>query len=244
MKGGASIISNRNSKVSNSYIVTNGTGTVNIENLNSARGTVTLPIGTETNYNPVSIANTGTSDNYSVRVSDGISNTSNGAVDSTLDISEAVSGGSSVNLTLGWIQSQENYSFTRTSAKVDHYNGTIWEELTSAAVSGNNPYTISASGITVFSPFSVMNFSAMATNDFTKSKVSVCPNPCNDNLNISSNENGFVYFYDTSGKLVSTSMLMKGSNSLNKSLLEKGVYIYQVKGNAGNVISSGKVIKK
>ena len=93
MKGGASIISNRNSKVSNSYIVTNGTGTVNIENLNSARGTVTLPIGTETNYNPVSIANTGTSDTYSVRVSHGISNTSNGAVDSTLDISEAVSGG-------------------------------------------------------------------------------------------------------------------------------------------------------
>jgi hypothetical protein len=53
-----------------------------------------------------------------------------------------------------------------------------------------------------------------------------------------------VHFYDLSGKLVSTSVLMKGTNSLNKSSLAKGVYIYQIKNASEEVVSSGKVIKK
>jgi hypothetical protein len=37
---------------------------------------------------------------------------------------------------------------------------------------------------------------------------------------------------------------MKGTNSLNKSSLAKGVYVYQIKNANGEVVSSGKVIKK
>lgn len=240
LKGTISNVTNGNAT---NYIVTNGTGMVNVENLNTTRGTVNLPIGTTTNYNPVSIANSGTSDTFSARVSEGNSST-NLNINATWEIAEAVSGGSNVNLTLGWNMSQENAGFVRNSAKVGHFTGGIWVEENSGIISGSNLYQITATGISTFSPFSVMNFSALGTTDFSKSKVQVFPNPFNDNLNISTLENGVVYFYDTSGKLVSTSLLIKGNNQLQKSSLNKGVYIYQIKNKEGNVVSSGKVIKK
>lgn len=238
LKGNSSQITNGNST---NYIVTNGTGTINVENLNSARGTVNLPIGTATNYNPVSIANTGTSDAFSARVSDGISNTTNGAVNATWDISEATAGGSNVSLTLGWNASQQNAAFDSGTAKVGHYLNGNWTAENSGAVSNNS---ITATGISSFSPFAVMNFGALAASDFSKSKVLIYPNPFNENLNISTENGGVVHFYDLSGKLVSTSVLMKGTNSLNKSTLAKGVYIYQIRNTIGEILSSGKVIKK
>lgn len=238
LKGSEALITGGNST---NYIVTNGTGSVNVENLNSARGTVNLPIGTATNYNPVSIANTGTSDTFSARVSEGIANTTNGAVNATWDISEATAGGSNVNLTLGWNASQQNGSFDASTAKVGHYLNGSWTEENSGAVSNNS---ITATGISSFSPFAVMNFGALAASDFSKSKVLIYPNPFNENLNISTENGGVVYFYDLSGKLVSISILMKGTNSLNKSSLAKGVYIYQIRNTNGEILSSGKVIKK
>ena len=89
-----------------------------------------------------------------------------------------------------------------------------------------------------------MNFGALASNNISKNQVLVYPNPFNENFTISLNENSVVNFYDISGKLVSSSILLKGNNTLNKSDLQKGVYIYQVKGNSGNVIANGKIIKK
>ena len=89
-----------------------------------------------------------------------------------------------------------------------------------------------------------MNFGALAATDFSKSKLSIYPNPFNDYLNILTDNGGIINFYDLAGKLVSTSVLAKGTNSLNKSSLAKGVYIYQIKNASGEVVSSGKVIKK
>ena len=238
LKGTSSNITGGNST---NYIVTNGTGTVNVENLNAERGTVNLPIGTATNYNPISLSNSGTSDTFSARVSEGIANTTNGAVNATWEISEATAGGSNVSLTLGWNTSQQNAAFDSGTAKVGHYLNGSWLEENSGSVLNNN---ITATGISSFSPFAVMNFGALAASDFSKSKVSVYPNPFNENLNISTENGGLVHFYDLSGKLVSTSVLMKGTNSLNKSSLAKGVYIYQIRNTIGEILSSGKVIKK
>ena len=228
---------------STNYIVTNSTGSVNVENLDATRGTISIPIGTSTNYNPVSISNTGTSDTFSARVSD-TSDFTNGGINATWEIFETTAGGSNVNLTLGWNTAQEQSGFSPTTAKIVHKVSGVWNEENSGTVSGTNPYTITATGITEFSPFSVAVPSlALGTSNISKSKVSVYPNPFNENLNISTQENGVVYFYDLSGKLVSTSMLMKGSNVLNKSSLEKGIYLYQIKGEEGSTIASGKVIK-
>lgn len=238
--GTSSIITNGNAT---NYIVTNGTGNINVENVDAARGTVNLPIGTATNYNPISISNSGTSDTFSAKVSEGNSSP-NPNINATWEITEATAGGSNVNLSLGWNQSQENSGFSRASAKVGHYMNGSWTEENSGSVSGSDPYTISASGITSFSPFSVMNFGALASEDFSKNKIQIYPNPFNENLNISTVENATVFFYDLSGKAVSNSVLTKGQNSLNKSSLQKGVYIYQIRNTKGEIISSGKVIKK
>ena len=241
LKGSDSKITNANS---NNYIVTNGAGTVNLENLNSARGTVNLPIGTATNYNPISISNSGTSDTFSARVSD-TSEFTSGGINATWEISEATSGGSNVNLSLAWNSTQQQSDFSPTTAKIVHKLSGVWNEENSGAVTGTNPYSITATGISSFSPFSVAVPSVvLGTSNLSKSKVSVYPNPFSENLNISTQENATIYFYDLSGKLIFTEFLMKGNNLLNKSSLQKGIYLYQIKGKDGSVMASGKAIKK
>ena len=163
------------------------------------------------------------------------------AFGATWEISEATAGGSNVSLTLCWNTSQQNAAFDSGTAKVGHYLNGNWAEENSGSVLNNN---ITATGISSFSPFAVMNFGALAASDFSKSKVLIYPNPFNENLNISTENGGVVNFYDLSGKLVSTSVLMKGTNSLNKSSLAKGVYIYQIKNANDEILSSGKIIKK
>lgn len=82
------------------------------------------------------------------------------------------------------------------------------------------------------------------TSENLKTKTQIYPNPFTEILNISSENNGLVQFYDTSGKLVATEKLIKGSNSFNKSTLKSGVYIYKIKNTNGEIISSGKIIKQ
>ena len=226
------------------YLTTNGAGTVNVENLNPTRGQVNLPIGTATNFNPVLISNSGTSDTFSVKVSDGISNTTNGAVNATWDIAETTAGGSNVNLTLGWNTSQQNATFDSANAKVGHFVNGAWTEENSGSVTGSGPYTISATGISTFSPFAVMNFTALGTVDFSKSEHAVYPNPFTEILNVDLKDSATISIFDLSGKLVSIHILKKGRNEINKAELQRGVYVYQVKNTKGEMVSSGKIIKK
>lgn len=86
-------------------------------------------------------------------------------------------------------------------------------------------------------------FLGIDTLEQKTNSILIYPNPFTEILNISTKENRVVYFYDLSGKLVSTSMLMKGNNQLQKSSLNKGIYIYQIKNTNGEIISSGKLIK-
>lgn len=242
LKGNNSTISNGNAT---NYIVTNGTGAVTVENVNSARGTVNLPIGTATNYNPLTISNSGTSDTFSVKVSEGIANATGGAVNTTWDISEGTAGGSNVNLSLTWNQGQENAGLDRNGAKVGHYINGAWTAENSGPVSGANPFTVSGSGITSFSPFGVLNFAgSLATTEMKGGKVAVYPNPFKDHLNITTEDKGFVYFYDMGGRIVSYKPVRKGSNILDTSSLFPGLYVYQVKNASGTVLSTGKVLKK
>ena len=228
----------------NNYIVTNGTGTVNVENVNAGRGTVNLPVGTANNYNPLTLANSGTSDTFSVKVSEGIANAPGGAVNATWDISEGTPGGSNATISLGWNASQQNGTFNPNNATVGHYVNGAWTAENSGAVSGSNPYTITGTGITSFSPFAVMNLGALATADPLKKNITVYPNPFREILTVTSEDKATVHFYDMSGKMVGSHALVKGTNALNPAALKPGVYLYQVKNTSGNVMASGKVIKK
>jgi hypothetical protein len=143
------------------YIIANSTGSL-IQNIISG-GSKIYPLGTATAYLPAIVTlTTGTSDHFSVRVigdayvagsSGPTQNT--GVVTATWEITEAVTGGTTnASLSLQWPQPLE-LNFNRTLAKLAHFTAGAWDYGATTAASGSDPYTISRSGITSFSPFSV-----------------------------------------------------------------------------------------
>ena len=165
-------------------------------------------------------------------------------MNATWDISEGTPGGSNATISLGWNVSQQNGTFNPNNATVGHYVNGAWTAENSGAVSGSNPYTITGTGITSFSPFAVMNLGALATADPLKKNITVYPNPFREILTVTSEDKATVHFYDMSGKMVGSHALVKGTNALNPAALKPGVYVYKVKNTSGNVMASGKVIKK
>lgn len=176
------------------YIMTNGIGKVSVENLDSSRGNVLLPIGTISNFNPVNLSNSGVSDTFSARVENGVAQNYTGevqetpitekGVNATWYINEGIAGGSNSNIQFHWNQSQELPNFDRPTAKGGHYNGSAWDFL-NGSLSGTNPYVLQVNGVTSFSPFAVLNENALAVseNDFTKS-IKLYPNPSNGEFTI------------------------------------------------------------
>lgn len=146
---------------SNSYVVTNSTGTLKINNLTTAR---VFPIGkSSSSYTPATIANVaGTADQFSVRVTNNIlkqgtsgSTVTTDVVGQTWFFDEAVAGGSNATITLQWNGSDELSGFDRTDCHVSHYISGAWDNPSGLVASGSDPYTVSRSGITSFSPFGV-----------------------------------------------------------------------------------------
>ncbi|MBL0174996.1 MAG: matrixin family metalloprotease [Ignavibacteria bacterium] len=149
-----------------SFVVTNSTGELRQAGIGTGgrTGAIAFPVGdSTTRYSPASITNTGTSDEFRVRVSGAVlsggtsgSPLTTHAVGKTWHVSEATGGGSTVALTLQWNGINELASFTRTSSAVASHNGSVWAAVSSyGAAGGSNPYTRSASGLSAFGPFAV-----------------------------------------------------------------------------------------
>ncbi|MES1214000.1 MAG: T9SS type A sorting domain-containing protein, partial [Bacteroidota bacterium] len=153
-----------------SYIIATGSGTLNQQV--TAGTSKSFPVGLTAAYSPATIALTAgsTTDNFSLRMLAGAytnGSTSGGAVtanavNATWLISEAVPGGSNATVTLQWPTSLELSGFNRVFSRLDHFSGGVWDYGSSdIAASGSNPYTVSRSGFTSFSPFSVSMFKAL-----------------------------------------------------------------------------------
>lgn len=146
------------------YIITNGTGFLQRE----VAGTNEMfPVG-NTTYNPATLQNTGTPDNFQVRVFDqlldegttGFVHTENG-VGRTWMISEEIVGGSNLTTTLQWNTADELASFDRTNSGISHHlSGTLWDNPTvyTAATSVGAAWSQTRTGFTSFSPFVVRDF--------------------------------------------------------------------------------------
>ncbi len=152
-----------------SFIVTSNNGALINQNIGAGgkTGNITFPIGsTATSYTPLIIANTGTADDFTAVVKEnaypGYTGTTGtgtaiglSVVNKTWFLSEALAGGSNVNMQLSWNQDNEAPGFDRNACAVSHFSGGAWNATTTGTALGGNPYFISRSGITTFSPFGV-----------------------------------------------------------------------------------------
>ncbi|MEO7313510.1 MAG: T9SS type A sorting domain-containing protein [Chitinophagaceae bacterium] len=147
------------------FVVSNGTGTLKLVNASANNW---YPVGSSlTSRNFININNTGTPDNFKVRVieevrKDGTSGnliTSNN-VNRTWLIDEDALGGSNASLTLAWNQADELPAFDRTACVMAHYETSQWNFGNFAAANAgtgplNGMFTTTQSGYTSFSPFTV-----------------------------------------------------------------------------------------
>ena len=170
-----------------SYVKTSSTGSL-IRTVGNT--TVDFPIG-QGAYNPTQLSNAGTSDNFSVRVVDNVTNdgtavgatTTEPVVHRTWMVNETTPGGSDVNIRLFWNGAGEEINgFVAANAFMAQYvtSAALWDNLggslgTNSIESLNNSsfsaFTISSSGS--FAPLAVNN---QSTNEFS---MSTFPNPSN-----------------------------------------------------------------
>jgi hypothetical protein len=156
---------------STGFVVTNGTGVVT----KNALGTTafTFAVGDSTTgaayYFPLTISNSGTSDNYSVACSPhvytagttGTADTKE-VVDASWNVSESVAGGSNLSVTAQWASTNELTGFNRAKGGIGYYIPTAgatlgWDLLNSqtGAATGSNPYTYTRTAITAVGTFAV-----------------------------------------------------------------------------------------
>jgi ELWxxDGT repeat protein len=246
-----------------SYIVTNGTGKMQIENVGTGArtGTVLFPVG-NTTYNPVLFANSGTADVFGARVTTGISTTYTGetpgtlltssAVNRTWMITESTTGGSNATITLQWNAADELPSFDRNATTLGHYTGGAWTVGGTSAAAGTNPYTYSRAGITSFSPFGILNSIATPVSNFWRNSIylNVYPNPAKSLMYVTlteqmQKETLQIQLLNATGQLVMQQQIAPTRNSnfiLNMNTLNEGVYYLFINGKTVRATATVKKI--
>ena len=142
-----------------SFVHTSGTGTLN---RNVAGSAINFPVG-RTAYNPATLTNSGTSDKFSVRVINNVTDdgtaigttTSMAVVNRTWMINEQTTGESNVTLRLQWNDVPEHINgFQPIDAFIAHYmsGAGLWDNIGGTIPSVNS---IETAGITSFSPFTI-----------------------------------------------------------------------------------------
>jgi hypothetical protein len=145
----------------NNRVITDNIGFLQREVSGTA---VFFPVG-NASYNPLTLTNTGTTDNFQLRVEDqvwtygttGVLET-NSIVNRTWHLDEETVGGSVADITVQWEQGEELTTFNRTMCAVSHWNGAAWDHtmpyLAATNVGGTN-WVQTRNGQTTFSPFAV-----------------------------------------------------------------------------------------
>lgn len=149
---------------SSSYIKTSSTHGLIQEVGGSA---VIFPVGNGS-YNPVTISNAGTTDNFTVIVENqvlaegttGTVQTAN-AIGRSWNISEDSPGGSDASITVQWNSSDELTGFDPSACFISHFHQATgwsaegWDPGATEDVSHSDPRTITLSNVSSFSPFGV-----------------------------------------------------------------------------------------
>lgn len=225
----------------NSYVATNGTGTLTQEVSSSE---VIFPIGNG-NYNPVRMQNQGEIDNFSIRIEDGefeaynLANTTvKPILNRTWHIHEGQQGGSDVTLSLQWNESQEAAVFNRSESRVIFLNEGTWEtdSLFSEAQAINlGNWVQHHSGLEAFNNTAFLVEGEVRT---TENTLLIFPNPTSELVTLVWEEykEGEIlesYLYNGQGKVFWS---LKGSleeinQQLNYTLSSsaRGIYLLRIK---------------
>ena len=149
------------------YFVTNGLGNLQINNLGNTE--TVFPVGASlSSYTPATVTNSGTADDFTVNVQPQVlsgGTTGNayiaGVVNRTWNINKSTAGAANVTVTLQWNSGDELTGFTRNASYISHYSSGAWNNGIQVAASGSDPYSLTRTGITSFSPFAVMSPAAV-----------------------------------------------------------------------------------
>lgn len=138
---------------SSSYIVTGGTGTLTKNSVSTT--SIIFPVGTSTNYTPISIANTTGTSNLSVAVSNNVTISLN--IPSqivNLQWSVLSSAATTATMTYQFNSSNGALSFSPTTSCDLGISGSGYSVSAVGIPSGSNPYTLSKSSINMSSSVS------------------------------------------------------------------------------------------
>lgn len=155
----------------NDYIVSNLAGTLR---QTVGAGSKVFPIGTTTSYNPITLSNSGAADVFSARVSTTVGCGGTLGTDAKVNrmwhISEAVAGGSNLNITAQWATADEGSAFLRTASGLSTYDGTNFKlpaTNSGAASISAGVWSQSLTGITNPSPFTVTSIGQISGGSLT-----------------------------------------------------------------------------
>ena len=173
------------------HIVTNGSGSFR-RNLPVGGSGYSFPIGTGASYLPVTLSHTsGPAERFGARVQNDVYSDHstpgtptgglvvNEQVEHTWVITEQIAGGNQATVQVQWNAADEGANFGRANSGLHGYNGTDWVPLALGAAGGSDPYTRSATGVTVFREFTVAD--GESTLPFVCNSGLVPGAPCNDN---------------------------------------------------------------
>jgi len=182
----------------NEYIVTGGTGQVKKTDLGTTA--FVFPVGfDDSTYNPLTLVQSasGALDEFGVRVlenvlADGGSGPvlTEGVVDASWEVTEAVAGGSDLTLTAQWVETPDELpGFDRGHSGISYYDGAGWD-LTNAdtgAAAGADPYTRIRIGVAEVVFFAVgsealMDYLAITPMAFLEGPYNTGTGLMNDNL--------------------------------------------------------------
>ncbi|NOX45709.1 MAG: hypothetical protein GXO89_01875 [Chlorobi bacterium] len=125
---------------------------------------ISFPLGNSISYVPLSITNDGVTDIFGINViEDVLENGTSGStipeidqcVNNTWIISEQLPGGSDLSITAFWEQQVEGVGFDRTFCGLGIFTNSVWDPISGYAASGSSLYSVSRSGISGLTAFSV-----------------------------------------------------------------------------------------
>ena len=240
---------------SSSYAVTNSSGVLKINAVGA--NDILFPVGPSTsNYNPVTINNAGTSDNFSVKVQTSFDNAPYDAtkvVNSQWTVSkDGTVTSNNVYLKYQWNSSTDQAASFNNSGSVviGHYGGP-WDEKSATVSNTGSLYTASASGFTNFSPFGVGNAGsfvlacsppAISNQGQPQVTQTVCQNTTVNNLSVAATGDGLSYLWYSNIANNNTTGTTTGviSASYTPSIATAGTLYYYcvVTGTCGTITSN------